>query len=131
MAPRGGTITGAGSRPTLNEANQIGTILTIDDTIASAARIDGTTVHELVRQGDLLADGITTVGQFRSMSGFINSTGQVAFAADYTQPSKIGQAPFWRTTVERRLLRDVICLAPPRRRTQCTSLASVIRGVFR
>ena len=89
-APRGGTITSPGSNPTLNESNQIGTILSINtggaSSIKSVARIDGTTVHEFVRQGDLLADGITTVGTFISSSGFINSTGQVAFAANLTQP---------------------------------------------
>jgi len=94
-APRGGTITSPGGFPTLNETNQIGTILTIDtgapSTIRSAARIDGMTVHELVRQGDLLADGITTVGSFISNSGFINSAGQVALAANLTQPSFGGQ----------------------------------------
>ena len=64
-APRGGTITSTGV-PTINESNQIGTFLTINTgtTIRSAALIDGTTVHELVRQGDLLPDGVTTVGQF-------------------------------------------------------------------
>jgi len=97
-APRGGTITSPGGFPTLNESNQVGTILSINtgapSSIKSAARIDGTTVHELVRQGDLLADGVTTVGAFLSTSGFINSTGQVAFAANLTQPSFGGQGVF-------------------------------------
>jgi len=89
-APRGGTISSTSGRPMLNESNQIGAILTVDTgtaMIKSAARIDGTTVHELARQGDLIADGITTIGQIRSSAGFVNSAGQVAFAADYTQPA--------------------------------------------
>src|SRR5262245_6082283 len=49
---RGGTITSGGGRPTLNEAGQIGTILSIDtgapSSVHAAARIDGTTLHEFV-----------------------------------------------------------------------------------
>jgi hypothetical protein len=101
-APRGGTITSPGGFPTLNETDQIGTILTIDvggpSTIRSAARIDGTTVNELVRQGDLLPDGVTTVGSFLSASGFVNSAGQVAFAANLTRPSYGGQGIFLADT---------------------------------
>lgn len=97
-APRGGTITSTGGLPTLNESNQIGTILSIDvggpSSIKSVARIDGTTVHELVRQGDLLPDGVTTMGTFLSTSGFVNSAGKVAFAANLTQPSYGGQGVF-------------------------------------
>ena len=96
-ALRGGIISSTSGRPLLNESNQIGAILTIDTgtaMIKSAARIDGTTVHELTRQGDLIGDGITTIGQFRSSTGFVNSAGQVAFAADYTQPSVSRQGVF-------------------------------------
>jgi hypothetical protein len=91
-APRGGTITSTGT-PTINESNQIGTFLTINNTVRSAALINGTTVHELVRQGDLLPDGVTTVSQFPNTQsfGFINSAGQVAFAANITRPGYGGQ----------------------------------------
>jgi hypothetical protein len=100
-APRGGTITSTGGFPTLNEMNQVGTILTIDvggSSIKSAARIDGTTVNELVRQGDLLPDGVTTVGSFLSSYAFVNSSGQVAFAANVTRPSYGGQGIYLADT---------------------------------
>jgi hypothetical protein len=71
----------------LNELNQIGTILTVDTgtaMIQSAARIAGTTVHDLARQEGSYCRRHHHVGQFRSSAGFVNSAGQVAFAADYT-----------------------------------------------
>jgi hypothetical protein len=95
-APRGGTINGFGSRSTLNETGQIGVTMTVDvgSNISSAVKIDGTTVVELVRQGDLIGDGITTIGQFQGAASFINTSGQVAFAARYTQPSISAQGVF-------------------------------------
>lgn len=87
-APRGGSITGVASRLTLNESGQVANVLSID----------GTTVHELARTGDLALDGITTIGTISSTSSFttdaipiINDVGQVAFPAQYTQPaSRLG-----------------------------------------
>jgi hypothetical protein len=101
-APRGGTINGFGPRFVINESNQIGAVLGIDTgsgIIQSASRIDGTTIHELARDGDLALDGITTITKItssRSSSNLtpipmINDSGQVAFPAQYVQPaSRLG-----------------------------------------
>jgi len=97
-APRGGIIDGFGPRFVLNESNQIGAVIGVDlgeTIIHSASRIDGTIVHELVREGDLAQDGITTIQEI-SMNSFassipipmINEAGQVAFPARYVQPAQ-------------------------------------------
>jgi hypothetical protein len=100
-APRGGIINSFGNRPVLNESGQIGALLSVDidgEFVASASRIDGTTVHELVREGDVALDGFTMINTFSSTSFFtsnpvpmINESGQLAFTAQYTQPaSRLG-----------------------------------------
>jgi hypothetical protein len=96
-APRGtGTVAGFGSRSTINEAGQIGVTMTVNtgSNISSATRITGTTAVELARQGDLIGDGVTTIGQFLPAATFINAAGQIAFAAQYTQPSVSRQGVF-------------------------------------
>lgn len=97
-APLGGTVFQPGAQPTINETGQIGTILTINPgggggLLHSAARLDGTTINELVRQGTALPGGIT-LGSFLSSVGFVNSAGQVAFAANYTQATVTRQGAF-------------------------------------
>jgi len=97
-APRGGIIDGFGPRFVLNESSQIGAVIGVDlgdNIIHSASRIDGTTVHELVREGDLALDGTTTIQEI-TMNSFsssipipmINEAGQVAFPARYVQPAQ-------------------------------------------
>jgi hypothetical protein len=77
------------SFPVLNEAGQIA--LTANVTVGiftrrSALRLDGTTVVELARDGDLALDGTTTIGNILSNAVLLNELGEVAFAATYTQP---------------------------------------------
>jgi hypothetical protein len=87
-APRGGTLTNVG-RGTINEAGQIASNSTVDPGsggISTALRIDGATVLELARQGDLAVDGVTTLGGIFSSALAINDAGRVAFDANYTQP---------------------------------------------
>jgi hypothetical protein len=96
-APRGGTISGFFSRPTINESRQIAVIMNVntgDTSVQSAVRIDGTTAHELVREGDLLADGMTTVTDVKPATAFVSDGGQLAFAAAYSRPGSIGEAIF-------------------------------------
>jgi hypothetical protein len=84
-APRGGTFTTVG-RGTINEAGQIASNSTVNSSLSSALRISGSTVLELARQGDIAADGVTTLGGIFSSALAINDIGQVAFDAQYTQP---------------------------------------------
>jgi hypothetical protein len=95
-APRGGTFSSLGTRLTLNETGQVAALFSLSGTTStkSVARIDGSGVHELVRRSDLLGDGITTVGNISTSGSFtldpipiINDAGQIAFSAQYTQPS--------------------------------------------
>jgi hypothetical protein len=95
-APRGGTISSLGTRLTLNETGQVAGLFSLSGTTStkSIARVDGSGVHELVRRSDLLGDGITTVGDISTSSfsvqdpiPIINDAGQIAFPAQYTQPS--------------------------------------------
>jgi len=97
-APRGGTITGLGTRVTINESAQIAAMLDIDgSTLDSLVRIDGATVHELARQGDAAEDGVTTINQFSTNRSIvlspipiINDAGQVAFSAQYSSGARVG-----------------------------------------
>jgi len=105
-APRGGMITGVG-RATINESAQVATIASVDagaGAVSSALRIDGATVHELARQGDLAADGVTTLGGITSNSPLVNDGGQLAFAANYTQPSISRRGVFVADDASLRLL---------------------------
>ncbi len=97
-APRGGTITSLGTRLSMNASGQFAATLDVNGTATdSLARIDGSGVHELIRQGDLAADGLTTLGQFSSTTSFvtvpltqINGAGQIAFAAQYNSGIRVG-----------------------------------------
>ncbi len=87
-APRGGTFTVVG-RGTINESGQVASNSTVDTgsgEVSTALRIDGATVHELARQGDMTLDGMTTLGGIFAPALAINDAGQVAFDAQYTQP---------------------------------------------
>jgi len=88
-APRGGTVLSIiGSLPTLNEIDQIALIASVDDgqfTRKSVMRLDGTTINELARDGDVL--GSVTVANISSLTVPINGSGQTAFAATYLQQS--------------------------------------------
>ncbi|MEX2091130.1 MAG: choice-of-anchor tandem repeat NxxGxxAF-containing protein [Pirellulales bacterium] len=97
-APRGGTIKGFSNRLTMNEFGQVANILKIDDVaFDSLARIDGTTVHELARAGDLAVDGVNTLGAFTSFDNatitpipMINDAGQIAVTAKYGAANRLG-----------------------------------------
>ena len=87
-APRGGALTTVG-RGTINEAGQIASHSTVNPGsggVSTALRIDGSTVVELARQGDVANDGVTTLGGIFSSALAINDGGQIAFDAQYTQP---------------------------------------------
>jgi hypothetical protein len=97
-APRGGTINGFSNRLTMNEFSQVANILKIDAVaFDSLARIDGTTVHELARGGDLTVDGVHKLGAFTSDDSalitpipMINNAGQIAVTAKYDVANRIG-----------------------------------------
>ena len=93
-APRGGTFSSLGTRLSLNESGSIAGLFSLSGTTSTKTIVrsgaSGTT--ELVRRGDLLGDGITTVGDFSTVSyaaldpiPLIDDSGQVAFSAQYTQ----------------------------------------------
>lgn len=87
-APRGGALTTVG-RGTINESGQIASHSTVNPGsggVSTALRIDGSTVVELARQGDVASDGVTTLGGIFSSALAINDAGQIAFDAQYTQP---------------------------------------------
>lgn len=86
-APRGGTLINVG-RGTINEAGQIASSSTVDPgtgEVSTALRIDGTTVLEIARQGDMALDGVTKLGGIFSTALAINDAGRMAFDAQYTQ----------------------------------------------
>jgi hypothetical protein len=96
VAPRGGTFSSIGTRLSLNETGQVAGLFSLSGTTStkSIVRVDGSGVHELVRRSDLINDGITTIGDISTSSSFvsdpiplINDAGQIAFPAQYTQPS--------------------------------------------
>jgi hypothetical protein len=70
-APRGGIISGVGTRLTINESNQVTALLSVDTSISSVALMDGAGVEELIREGDVLSDGVTTITQLSSTSSFV------------------------------------------------------------
>jgi hypothetical protein len=90
-APGGGSILSiAASLPTLNGSSQIALTASVDDDIftrKAALRLDGTTIVELARDGDLATDGVTTIGNILSNTVPLNDAGQLAFEATFTQPS--------------------------------------------
>lgn len=90
-APRGGVFESVSlSSPSINNSGQVTFFTDVDpgpDFLASLVMIDGTIVHELVREGDTLSDGITTIDQISDVDNtVINNSGQIAFTAEYTQP---------------------------------------------
>lgn len=99
-APRGGEIELiTNSLPTLNANSQIGLIGRVDDTVVtrtSVMRLDGTTVVELARDGDMANDGTSTIDNilYLSHAAPLNDGGQMAFAGNYSQsemgPSRPG-----------------------------------------
>ena len=98
-SPRGGTYDNVYlETPHINDASQVAFTTPVTDngqTHDALIRIDGTTVHELVREGDLLPDGITTINSLISFRNTpINNNGQIAFSASYSQPGKSGDAVF-------------------------------------
>jgi hypothetical protein len=98
---RGGIINSFGPRPVINESNQIGMVLGVEINggfISAVGRIDGTTLHEFVREGDFATDGFTKITEI-STSTFsnltpipmINNAGKIAFPSQYEQPaSRVG-----------------------------------------
>jgi hypothetical protein len=95
-APRGGMMTSFGLG-TINEQGQIAARTTVDPGsggVSSALRIDGSTVIELARQGDVASDGVTTLGGIFSPALAINDAGQIAFYAQYTRPQILGRGVF-------------------------------------
>lgn len=87
-APGGGVIDMPG-RGTINEFSQVALSPSVTDgplSLSSVVRITAGSGVELARQGDVAADGVTTLGGTFSPP-LINDSGQVAFQALYTQPS--------------------------------------------
>lgn len=98
---QGGIINSFGPRPVINESSQIGTVLGVEingNFIGAVGRIDGTTLHEFVREGDLATDGFTTLTEISTSSfsnltpiPMMNNLGQIAFPSQYVQPaSRVG-----------------------------------------
>jgi hypothetical protein len=89
-APRGGAINSLGTRFTMNESTQIGTVLGVDvgeEFVESVSRIDGTTILEFLREGDVLTGSNKLITEITSAAPMINDAGQVAFAANYEEPA--------------------------------------------
>ena len=88
-APRGGIFDATGARYTLNESKQIatvGSVLENEETFGSLIRINTSSTEEFVREGDLLADAMTSIVDFGARVPIINESGAIAFAAEYEQP---------------------------------------------
>ena len=99
-APNGGMILSiASSLPTLNESAQIALTASVDDdlfTHKAALRLDGTTVVELARDGDDATNAATSIDNILSTALPLNDSGQVAFAALYTQPAALSKQGVFR-----------------------------------
>ncbi|HEX2473525.1 MAG TPA: choice-of-anchor tandem repeat NxxGxxAF-containing protein [Lacipirellulaceae bacterium] len=88
-SPRGGTITALNPAPTINEAGDVGVRVNIGagiDPQVAVLRLAESGVVELAREGDTADDGMTTIETIASNQISINDAGQMAFAAEYTQP---------------------------------------------
>jgi hypothetical protein len=95
-APHGGTIDSlVTSLPTLNEAGQVAFAANVSDslfTYRSVIRADGTTLVELARDGDAAVGGVIHISNIVSSAAPLNESGQVAFAATFSQggPDSLG-----------------------------------------
>lgn len=95
-APRGGTFTNVGFGATQNRFGDVASFAAVDDggDVESVIRVVGSTLEELVRDGDTANDGNTTVESLLGSNTFIGNSRNVAFVAEYSQSSVLRDGVF-------------------------------------
>ncbi len=95
-APRGGTFQNVGFGATLNRFGDVASFAAVDDggDVESVLRVVGSNLQELVRNGDMTNDGNTTVESLLGSNAFIGNSRNVAFVAEYSQPSVLREGLF-------------------------------------
>jgi hypothetical protein len=96
-SPKGGTIAALNTTPTINEVGEVGVRVNIGsgvDPPVAVLRLAESGVVELAREGDTADDGMTTIEDIQSNAIFINDSGQMAFAAEYSQPGVLRDGIF-------------------------------------
>lgn len=106
-APRGGMLDGVGGASMFNESNQIATKGSVTDginTFDTLLRVNASSVEEVVRSGDLLDDGITSIRSLGFRGPVINESGAIAFDASYEQLGSFPEGVFVSDEIGTRLI---------------------------